>query len=418
MCLLFIFTNLLGKDIRIWIYFSPPSNLSSYLTTLLNRATVSVDGAFYRIDDPNLIDSLIRTRDRGIRVRLVVDKGCASSPIKELIDAGIEVISNEGTDGLMHNKFMVVDGRYVWTGSYNLTSQGLREDNDAILIDSSLLAKRYLDEFDEFLSGVFSGGAKTTGGKVYVDDTEIEVYFAPEDDVKEKIVKEIRKAQKSIHFAYYSFSDEDYSDEIIERFKNGVIVEGVVDDTASAGEEAVSEMYDAGIGVIRSHPLAPSMHHKFMIIDMKKVIAGSFNLSEAANEENDENILIIHGDEVAQTYYAEFKRLYGRPSRAEDEVERIHYLYTKPNPASTHTIITYNLGLYPDEVKIKVFDVAGDLVKSVDDAPSSPGHNEYQWDLKNDEGWDLANGVYIIQVEAITNGRIVSGFTKLAILRR
>jgi phosphatidylserine/phosphatidylglycerophosphate/cardiolipin synthase-like enzyme len=403
-----------GKDVRIWIHFS---SLPSLLIRLIDRAVQSIDGAFYRIEDPNVAEALKNAKKKGVNVRLVIDKeGISSQAVTELIDAGIKVVSNEGEAGLMHNKFLLVDGRYVWTGSYNPILQGPQNDN-ALLIDSPPLAKRYVDEFNELFSGIFGGGEKTKDRKVYVGEVKIEVYFAPEDNVKRRILSEIRKAQRSIHFAYFSFSDEDYSEEIIERLRDGVIVEGVVDDTASGGEEAVRRMYDAGVGVVYSHPLGSTMHHKFIIIDMERVITGSFNLSVAANERNDENILIIQSHEVASIYYAEFKSLYTRSSKAEEGKDVIHYVYAKPNPATTHTIITYSLGLYPDAVKINVFDVAGDLVKEIDEVPSSPGHNEYLWNLTNNEGFSLSPGIYIIQVKAGVNGRTVSGFTKLAILR-
>lgn len=408
--------DLEGKDIRVWVHFSP--HILPYLTRLITSARSTLDGAFYRIDHPEIINSLIVAKKRGVSVRVVIDRGSLSDPaITKLIDAGIKVVSNERGPGLMHNKFLIVDERYVWTGSYNPTSKDLEIDDNAIRIDSTILAERYKDEFNELFKGIFGMGEKTKTGRIYVGDIEIETYFAPEDNVKEKILREIRRAEKSIHFAYFTFSDEDYSNELIKVFQNGVIVEGIVDDTSSRGEEAIKKIYNAGIRVIHSHPLGPSMHHKFMIIDMEKVITGSFNLTTAADKRNDENILIIHDRGLASAYYGEFKRLYRGDSEAK-EIETIHYVYTKPNPATTKTTITYSLGMYPDNVRIMVFDVAGDLVKTVDNAPSSPGHNEYIFELRNDDGLDLANGVYIIQIEARANGRIVSGFTRLAILRR
>ena len=47
-----------------------------------------------------------------------------------------------------------------------------------------------------------------------------------------------------------------------------------------------------------------------MIIDRKTVITGSYNFSQNAEKENDENIVIIHNPKVAQGYSREFKILW------------------------------------------------------------------------------------------------------------
>ena len=53
------------------------------------------------------------------------------------------------------------------------------------------------------------------------------------------------------------------------------------------------------------------MHHKVFIIDNETVITGSYNPTKHANEKNDENILVIHGREIAGEYVQEFLDLWG-----------------------------------------------------------------------------------------------------------
>jgi phosphatidylserine/phosphatidylglycerophosphate/cardiolipin synthase-like enzyme len=48
------------------------------------------------------------------------------------------------------------------------------------------------------------------------------------------------------------------------------------------------------------------------IIDGKTVVTGSFNFSSNANENNDENLLIIDSPELAAQYAAEFERVYAQ----------------------------------------------------------------------------------------------------------
>jgi len=51
------------------------------------------------------------------------------------------------------------------------------------------------------------------------------------------------------------------------------------------------------------------MHHKVIIIDNQIVITGSYNFSNNAEYENDENILIIHDPKIADLFYDEYLNL-------------------------------------------------------------------------------------------------------------
>jgi phosphatidylserine/phosphatidylglycerophosphate/cardiolipin synthase-like enzyme len=51
------------------------------------------------------------------------------------------------------------------------------------------------------------------------------------------------------------------------------------------------------------------MHHKVIIIDDQTVILGSYNFTGNAEDNNDENILIVHDPEVAAAYLGEFGRV-------------------------------------------------------------------------------------------------------------
>ena len=49
----------------------------------------------------------------------------------------------------MHHKFCVIDEKIVWTGSFNPTYSGSsRENNNALVIMSSLLAAQFIEEFE------------------------------------------------------------------------------------------------------------------------------------------------------------------------------------------------------------------------------------------------------------------------------
>jgi phosphatidylserine/phosphatidylglycerophosphate/cardiolipin synthase-like enzyme len=54
------------------------------------------------------------------------------------------------------------------------------------------------------------------------------------------------------------------------------------------------------------------MHHKFMVVDGGLVLTGSYNWSTAAEDRNDENIVIIRDRHVAEAFTQEFNRLWSQ----------------------------------------------------------------------------------------------------------
>jgi phosphatidylserine/phosphatidylglycerophosphate/cardiolipin synthase-like enzyme len=61
-----------------------------------------------------------------------------------------------------------------------------------------------------------------------------------------------------------------------------------------------------------------NMHHKFIILDGETTVAGSFNFSDGADKQNDENVVIIRSRSIAQQFEQEFQRVYGAAQKAEE----------------------------------------------------------------------------------------------------
>ena len=55
---------------------------------------------------------------------------------------------------------------------------------------------------------------------------------------------------------------------------------------------------------------AGQMHHKVFIVDGKIVAFGSYNFSKSAEERNDENIIIVYNQQIAEFFMQEFERVY------------------------------------------------------------------------------------------------------------
>jgi phosphatidylserine/phosphatidylglycerophosphate/cardiolipin synthase-like enzyme len=138
----------------------------------------------------------------------------------------------------------------------------------------------------------------------------VEVAFSPEDGALERMLPYLRAAQSSIRMMAFTLTADPLAEVLLERHAAGVQVSGVVEaaNVGAAGSD-VPRLRREGID-LRLDGNPNSMHHKVLIIDGQIVIFGSYNFTRAAEEKNDENILIIHDPDLAGSFLIEFERVY------------------------------------------------------------------------------------------------------------
>ena len=314
---------------RDWIqvYFSDPtavhandyeSGPDEVLAAALDRARLSVDVAAYSLNLWSIRDALINAHKRGVVVRMVMESDdMENQEVQQIMDAGIPVIGDH-QQGLMHNKFMIIDHLDVWTGSMNYTTSGVYKDNNNLLyIHSSQIAEYYTYEFEQMFNYHLFGPEKIAGTPnplISIAGTTVEIYFSPEDKAAERIIKLIQEAQASINFLAYSFTSKDIGEAMMGRARAGVVVAGVMDNgqvkTSQTTEYA--PFLKAGLDVRLDGNQTGLMHHKVIIIDQQIVITGSYNFTASAETTNDENVVIIFSPEVAAKYMEEFQRIFGQ----------------------------------------------------------------------------------------------------------
>lgn len=299
------------------IWFPPNGRVDAELVKLIDAAIMEIKFAFYDIDLPLVGEALISAHNRGILVEVVTDNDTSgkTSYVDELEAAGIEV-KRDGDSGLMHDKFAVIDNKIVWMGSTNATENGFfRNNNNVIVIEDVLLANNFRVEFEEmFNDEQFGAGspANTPRPALNINGVTVETLFAPEDGVTAKIVSEIAKATTFIYFEAFSYTSNPIFDAMKARMDAGVYIKGIFEEMqvlATAKYTKYKPLRRLGADVILdTNP--NNMHNKLMIIDGATVITGSFNFSAAADEKNDESILILRSPLVADLYMKEFARLF------------------------------------------------------------------------------------------------------------
>ncbi len=313
-------------DLSDWfkVYFTDPKNptAKSYrggpdaeLAAAVEEARVSVDAAIYDLNLWSLRDALINAYRRGVAVRLVIESDNLDEPeIQDLKAAGIPILGDR-REGLMHNKFVIIDRSQVWTGSMNFTTtDGYLNDNNLVQVKSSPLAEDYTIEFNEMFQDDLFGPeirAATPYPELKVEGVPIEVYFSPDDGVDEHLIDLIQSAEQSIYFMAFSFTSDSIAEAILERAQNGVIVAGVLEE--SQVESNIGSDYDrfrqAGLD-IRLDGNPRNMHHKVIIFDEKTVVTGSYNFSNSAENVNDENVLVFYDPQISDLFITEFERIF------------------------------------------------------------------------------------------------------------
>jgi len=310
-----------GDAGAIRVYFAPCQSLNPFsidraLVRLIAGAKRSVIAAFYDLELESVAAALIERHRAGIAVRIVSDSDYAQrDAVQACMQAGIPVVF-DGREPFMHNKFCVVDDRLVWTGSTNITNNCMyRNDNNSLLIASERLAVNFTDEFTEmFGERRFGKGKRTPHPVVEVDGARIECYFSPDDGVQAAIVRTVAGAKTDVAVLAFAFTSEPIAKALAGRIREGVRVRAVFDKT-QAGNRSAQDEFLRGCGAdVRMDGNPHVMHDKVMVVDGEVVVTGSYNFSKAAENRNDENVLILHSRAIADQYRREFERIYAAGS--------------------------------------------------------------------------------------------------------
>jgi phosphatidylserine/phosphatidylglycerophosphate/cardiolipin synthase-like enzyme len=308
------------------LYFTDPASplspqatggVDGPLVEAIDAARLSIDVAAYSLGLNSVRNALLRAHERGATVRVVMETGNMDrSDPQILIEAGIPIVG-DNRDGLMHNKFMVIDKSEVWLGSMNFTDSGTYEDNNNLMrIHSTDMAENYLKEFEEmFVDNSFGDNAvpETPYPVVTIGETRVDVFFSPDDGVLNALVPLLNSAEQSIHFLAFSFTSNELGDIVRAKAEAGLTVAGVMDDGQISSNQGTEfdPFQQAELDVLIDG-IDGQMHHKVFIVDEEIVALGSYNFSRSAEERNDENLLIIYNADIAKQFMEEFQRVRGQ----------------------------------------------------------------------------------------------------------
>ena len=314
------------------VYFTDPQTINDpdnitgsieeKLIQLINNAQISIHISSFEFNLTPVAEALIAAKNRGVDVKWVTDdKNGLNYDIQPgrgqfalLLAAGIEV-KDDARTALMHNKFWIFDNETVWTGSTNITVNGIfKQNNNVLVIRSKDIAYIYEREFQEMWSNQFGPRAPSTVNTQWaiLNGTPLQVLFSAEDHVISNLIALVNDAQVSVRFLAFSFTDYPLAKAMIDRAAAGVDVKGVYETfgSTSTGSE-MKTFWCAGVPV-RQDGNGSFLHDKIIIIDNSIVVTGSLNYSSNADDSNEENVVILDNAEIAALYLLEFEKLWNQ----------------------------------------------------------------------------------------------------------
>ncbi|MDE2490058.1 MAG: hypothetical protein KGM24_04375, partial [Elusimicrobia bacterium] len=326
--------------------FSRTDRIPDSLAAAIDATRRTLRVAVYELNLPGVADAIVRAQQRGVDVEVVYDwshaqglGGAGGQPgsfarpspqLQQLLSAGVPVrfLRGSGPYGIMHNKFAVLDGELVETGSFNWTLAADQTNfENAVFRDDPSLASLFSSYFDWMwnLGAAPGAGAPSAGpfGTPPSDPSPTVAFkgaslpratFSPDGGTGAALVDAISRCTMSLDVAIFSFYSPAVADAVVAAKDRGVAVRVVADVSQAQKSPQVARLINAGVPVRLSAGRGGRgvLHHKFAVLDGELVATGSYNFSVNAEKNNFENQLMSADPGDAAAFGAEFEAVWAQ----------------------------------------------------------------------------------------------------------
>ncbi len=349
--------------------------LCTSLLELIERSEKSIDFAIYGMrGQPQIFDALIAAKERGVVVRGVIDRTVDGANYYKDTEALVEKIGTvhddlqtdkhtaarqqsyddstatcwmtppEGFLGprqcvgydigdrcivavhasrealtfqgdIMHNKYFVVDGKYLWMGSTNVSDSGTGgyNANLAAVVNSPTVADWYAKEFTQMWEGRYHDD-KRSHRPMYTklaDGVSVEGWFSPQDRPMTRGVRPLlQRARERIDIGIFFLTHKGIAKDLIEAHRRGVKIRIMIDATAAKNGYTKHELIRATGIPVKVENWGGKMHMKAAAIDGRIVVMGSMNWTSAGENGNDENTIILRSSKHAEQFHKFYDKLW------------------------------------------------------------------------------------------------------------
>jgi len=351
-------------------------NITTYfndtIKAYMDLAQNTLDICVYNASDATIASAINDAYDRGVQVRYIADDDVVNSMLGSL-NTNIPIVYRDNSlSGIMHNKFIIIDANstnnsWVMGGSTNWTNPSnlFNDYNNIIFIQDKAVAQAYTIEFNEMWNGTFGENKEDNTPHFFmVNGTEVEVYFSPSDQTTSQILKFINNVNFTLEFGLLGFTRDDLGSTVIDKDGEfGVNIRGIIEQENVTGSE-YDNLINAGVNIKSHMGVQYSLHHKYAISDVgvagsdPTVLTGSHNWSSNAENNSDENTIIIHDQTIANIYLQEFEERWGELSSTGIDNKGNLEVEIYPNPSKGTVTITSEKEIN----QVNIYNLEGKLI--------------------------------------------------------
>ncbi|CAN5425902.1 phospholipase D-like domain-containing protein [soil metagenome] len=144
-----------------------------------------------------------------------------------------------------------------------------------------------------------------------LEKAQSSAYFSPGESCRQAINSHINSASVSLKICIFTISDDMIAQAILAAKKRNVAIQLLTDNDKllDLGSD-ITQLSKEGIAV-KVDNTSNHMHHKFMVIDEKTLLTGSYNWTRSAEKFNQENIIVTSEAGLVRSFCVEFERLWG-----------------------------------------------------------------------------------------------------------
>jgi len=130
--------------------FTPGQDCTHQITDEIGKAEHSILVQAYGFTSKDIADALIAAKNRGVKVKVILDKSQRKqkySLLHYIVETGIPVWIDT-KPAIAHNKVMIIDGKEVITGSFNFTDAAQKRNaENVVFISDTKLAQEYIQNW-------------------------------------------------------------------------------------------------------------------------------------------------------------------------------------------------------------------------------------------------------------------------------
>lgn len=413
-------------------FFSPGGEAEDWTVKAIDAAQTSIDVAMFTLRSTRVAEALKRALDRGVKVRLLLDKGQSErdymKPYAQWLayhGAAVKVIAGPTTDpknpGRNNNQFMVVDGALLQSGSMNWTKNGfsMSFENGHFLTekeDVELFAAYFADLYRMRRATKLAAPAKEPvlptdaellaelqiehaplppapaipvlpdPGKVVFNGVELPAAAVrPQTPIAPLIAKAIDATKHHLRIALYEFTLDEILDALRRAKARGVDIEIILDwshlfpqgkdpdGDKPQRKSQIQALIDEGFTVhaLRGAGKYGIMHNKIAVFDHALTLFGSFNWTDTAEYNHFENIVFT--DEVERVRFLEayWEWMKGLSLPVDQAEQWTGQDPATPVPADPDLAVDFNGERFPRTMASPNGGIEGVIIRAINAAKST-----------------------------------------------